>query len=135
MRIRLSADHIRSKFVKKVEELSGEKLLACYQCGKCSAGCPIVSEMDILPNQVLRLVQLGQETEVLGCKTIWLCASCFTCESRCPKGVDLTKIMEALRQIVLRSKKNHVEPSKIPAKDLEELPQIALVSNFRKFTG
>jgi heterodisulfide reductase subunit C len=91
--------------------------------------------MDILPSQIPRLVQLGQEEEVLRSKTIWLCASCFTCETRCPKGVDLAKIMEALRVMVLRKNVDQVSPLEIPRSILEELPQIALVSGFRKFTS
>ena len=132
MRRRLSKDKLRSEFVRKVEEISGQNLLKCYQCGKCSAGCPIVSEMDILPSQVIRLAQMGSDEEVLDSKTIWLCASCMTCMARCPKGVDLAKVMEALRLIRLRKNIDHVDISSICAGDL---PQIAVVSNLRKFTG
>lgn len=87
--------------------------------------------MDILPNQVIRLAQLGQEKEVLNCKTIWLCASCYTCQVRCPKGVSLTKITEALRQITLRKNIDHQRIKKIE----KDLPQIALVCSFRKNTS
>lgn len=90
--------------------------------------------MDILPNQVIRLVQLGQEKEVLDCKSIWICSSCFTCQARCPKGVSITKIMEAIRLLTLRKNIDHIK-----VEDLEEgkegMPQIALVCSFRKNTG
>jgi len=128
-------EEIRNKFVKKVEELSGENLLACYQCGRCSGGCPSVPFMDLLPNQVIRLAQLGMKEEVLSSKAIWVCASCFTCFVRCPKGVDLAKVMEALRQIQLRQNIDYVEPLKLSKKEIVELPQIALVSSFRKSTA
>ena len=135
METRLSHSTVRSEFVKKVEELSGQDLMACYQCGKCSAGCPIVKEAEVLPNQILRLVQLGQREDVLQSKTIWLCASCYTCMSRCPRGVDLSKVMEALRQIVLRSRVEQSKTPKLSRKAVEELPPIAVISNFRKFSG
>lgn len=106
MKTEISIKNIKSKFLDKVEELSEENLYTCYQCGKCSAGCPSISEMDISPGEIIRLVQLGQEKEVLDSKTIWICASCFTCVTRCPKGVDLAKVMEALRQITLRKNDN-----------------------------
>jgi len=119
--------------VRKIEEVSGQSVLACYQCGKCSAGCPMVSSMDLLPNQVIRLIQLGQVDEVLRSRTIWLCASCFSCASRCPKGVDLARLMEAIRLILLRKRTDRVD---ITSLDIDEdLPQIALVSNLRKMTG
>jgi len=133
MRISLSRNDAQNAIIKKIEDISGQNVLACYQCGKCSAGCPMVSLMDLLPNQIIRLVQLGQISDVLNSKTIWLCASCFTCTARCPKGVDLAKLMEALRLLLLRKSNNYVEPSEL---DIDEnLPLIALVSNFRKMTG
>ena len=91
--------------------------------------------MDLLPNQIIRLVQLGLEEDIANSKTIWLCASCFACTVRCPKGVDISRIMEALRVITLRKNINFVEPSRIPPETIVELPQIALVSSFRKLTS
>jgi len=137
MKVELSSEKVYSDFVKKVEELSGQNILSCYQCGKCSAGCPNSFAMDLLPSQIIRLVQLGLQDEIVNSKTIWLCASCLTCAVRCPRGVDLAKVFEALRLLVTRDKEklNYVEPSEIPSEQLEELPQVALISNFRKFTG
>ncbi|MEW6557664.1 MAG: 4Fe-4S dicluster domain-containing protein [Elusimicrobiota bacterium] len=124
-----------NELLKKIEEISGQNLFSCYQCGKCSAGCPMVNEMDILPNQVIRLAQIGLSEKALNSKTIWLCASCYTCEVRCPRGVDLAKVMEALRQIILRQRgKIFTDIEKIPKKEIEELPQMCLISNFRKTT-
>ena len=137
MKVELSSEKVHSDFVKKVEELSGQNILSCYQCGKCSAGCPSSFAMDLLPSQIIRMVQLGLQDEIMNSKTIWLCASCLTCSVRCPRGVDIARIFEALRLLVTRDKDklNYVELSEIPSKQLEELPQIALISNFRKFTG
>jgi heterodisulfide reductase subunit C len=135
MRTRLSQKKIRDDFVKKIEELSGQKLLACYQCGKCSAGCPAVSEMDILPNQVIRFAQLGLREELLESNSVWVCASCYTCNVRCPKGIKIAEVMEAVRQILLRKRKDHVEVPKLTDEEKGSVPAIALISNFRKFTS
>ncbi len=135
MRVELSSKRLRSNFVKKVAELSGQNLYLCYQCGKCSAGCPMGFAMDILPNQVIRLIQLGLEEDLVNSKTVWLCASCLTCTARCPRGVDLSRVMEAVRLLTLRKNKNHIEPSKMSHDTIAELPQIAMVSAFRKLTG
>ncbi len=135
MRVELSSKKLRSNFVKKVAELSGQNLNLCYQCGKCSAGCPMGFAMDILPNQVIRLIQLGLEEDLTTSKTVWLCASCLTCTARCPRGVDLSRVMEAVRLLTLRKNKNRIEPSKMSHDTVAELPQIAMVSAFRKLTG
>ncbi|MBS3818626.1 4Fe-4S dicluster domain-containing protein [bacterium] len=132
MRINISRQKLKNPLVKKIQELSGQNLLACYQCGKCSAGCPSISQMDLLPNQVIRYAQLGFTDELINSKTIWVCASCMTCNVRCPKGINIAEIMEALRQILLRQRKEHVDLNKLSHEQLCELPPIALVSNFRK---
>lgn len=135
MRINLSKGKIRDSFVQKVEELSGQNLMVCYQCGKCSAGCPVVSEMDILPNQIIRFAQLGLKDELLGSKSFWMCASCMTCNARCPKGINIAEVIEALRQILLRKREDHVKIEKLSDSEKAEVPPIALISSFRKFTS
>jgi len=133
--VNISRNSIHNPFVKKVEELSGQNLLVCYQCGKCSAGCPAVSEMDILPNQIIRFAQLGFEEELLKSKAIWLCASCMTCNSRCPKGINIAEIIEAIRQILLRHRNDHVKIEELSDEEKADVPPIALISCFRKYTS
>jgi heterodisulfide reductase subunit C len=89
-------------FIDKVEQLSRQDLLACYQCGKCSAGCPVAHAMDLLPHQIMRLIQANKRDKVLNSRTIWLCASCETCSTRCPKEVDIARTMDALREMAYR---------------------------------
>ncbi len=86
---------------RELEERSGEDVGRCYQCGKCSAGCPMEGFMGTAPHQVIRMVQLGQREDVLDTGAIWLCASCFTCTTRCPMEFDLTRAMDGLRQMAL----------------------------------
>lgn len=135
MRISISRRKIRDPFVAKVEELSGQNLLACYQCGKCSAGCPAVSQMDILPNQIIRYAQLGLKKELLASRSIWICASCMTCNVRCPKGINIAEVIEALRQILLRKREDHVKVEQLTDDEKGDVPPIALISSFRKYTS
>ena len=74
MRIVLDAAQLQGTFVRDIESISGQPLMDCYQCGRCSAGCPVVDAMDLLPNQVIRLAQLGLQ-EVLSSSAPWVCAS------------------------------------------------------------
>lgn len=87
----------------EVRRRSGTPVSACYQCHKCSTGCPTGPEMDWRSSQVMRLIHLGQE-EVLESKAIWLCASCEACSTRCPMGIDIAAVMDALRIMALERK-------------------------------
>ena len=132
MRIEISKDKVCGEFVRQIEEISGQNLLACNQCGRCGAGCPAVEAMDILPSQAIRMAQLGME-EILESNSIWICASCLTCVTRCPKGVDLPRLMEALRQIALRKGAAKLNLKDLPPELVREVPQLAIVGGFRKY--
>ena len=124
----------KGELVKEVEELCGENLFGCYQCGTCSAGCPFVDDMDLTPDEVIRYVILDRK-EVLNSKTIWLCAACYACAERCPRDINITKIMEALRQIILRKNIDKTKLFKISTEEKETIPQLAFVCLFRKNVG
>lgn len=83
--------------VGHIERASGVKVSDCYQCGKCTAGCPLSFAMDYGPRQIMRLLQLGLGEEALRAHAPWLCACCLTCTARCPRGVEVAKVMEVLR--------------------------------------
>lgn len=90
----------------------------CYQCGKCSAGCPAATAMDLKPSVILRLLQTEEEKNdkrVLQSYTIWLCLSCHTCVTRCPMDVDLPRVMDVLRTESYRRKLVHPQAKDIVA--------------------
>ena len=87
---------------KKIEELSGQKISACFQCQKCTNGCPVTFAMDIMPHKAMRLLHLGLVDEVMHSDTIWVCASCETCTTRCPNDIDIARVMDTLRQLSQR---------------------------------
>jgi heterodisulfide reductase subunit C len=89
-------------FAQEVREKSQAHLERCYQCLACSSGCPVAYAMDYTPNQIIRMVQLGLKDRVLDSSTIWLCASCETCATRCPNDIDIVRMMDTLRRIALR---------------------------------
>ncbi len=99
----------------RIESLAGSKIANCYQCGKCTAGCPVASHMDLAPNQLIRLLQLGREDLALATASIWACVSCLTCSARCPKQVDCAAVLDALREFSRRQDKVSPEAQTVVA--------------------
>ena len=89
----------QTELLAEIESRSGQKVSACYQCFKCTAGCPLAFAMDFGPNQVMRLAQLGLRDELLAANTSWVCASCQACTTRCPNEIDIARLMDTLRQM------------------------------------
>jgi heterodisulfide reductase subunit C len=124
-----------TKQIKKLQEISGESATLCYQCGLCSGTCPVRSYMDISPTQLVRLYQTGNLERIIKSNTFWICSSCYACQIICPKGIKITKIMEALRQIRLRKEQDSIVVNEISKEEISIFPPIALVANFRKTTA
>ncbi len=91
-----------ARLVDEINELCGVDLRACYQCRKCTNGCPVEEFMDIPPARMIRSILLDRRDAALRSKTIWLCASCYTCSTRCPNEIDFARVADALRQIAAR---------------------------------
>lgn len=94
---------IDQSFAREVQERSGQNLQLCYQCLKCSVGCPTAQYMEYNPNALIRLIQYGQREKVLKSHAIWFCVSCWTCGTRCPNEVDMGVIMDTLREMAIES--------------------------------
>ncbi|MBE3585807.1 4Fe-4S dicluster domain-containing protein [Desulfofundulus thermocisternus] len=122
------------ELIERIKEISGQNASICMQCGTCSASCTGRDLMDYPPRQVMRMIQLGNQN-VLNLKSIWICSTCFICTARCPRGIDIARLMEALRVINLREGREVLIAEKIPLEILTRVPQMALTSGFRKLSA
>lgn len=86
-----------ASLLRALEEETGEKLSLCYQCKKCSGGCPLSFAMDYRIHEVIRLVQMGAREALLSSNSQWLCCGCKTCYARCPNQIDGSRLMDALK--------------------------------------
>ncbi len=102
------------------------RVAECYQCGKCTAGCPVAERMDRMPNQIVRMVQMGDIEGAMASGAIWECVSCQTCSTRCPKSVDCAGVMDMLRA------KSAERPSPEQARHQTILFQRAFLKNIRR---
>ncbi len=93
---------VSSTLAAEVCRDSGQDLSACFQCKVCTSGCPLAGAMDLTPHAVVRALQLGREARLLRANSFWLCASCQACTARCPQGIDLARVMDALRMAAAR---------------------------------
>lgn len=121
MALEISSKNIDYCFKDEVNRLSVSNVNLCYQCLKCSAGCPVSFAMDLKPAQVIAAVRLGQKDVVYNSKTTWLCASCKACTTRCPQEIDIAKVMEVCAKMALKE-------GKITEKAVPEFYKISLNS-------
>lgn len=122
------------KQAELVKEISGVNPLKCMKCGKCSASCPSYNEMDIKPHQFVSYVQREDIESLVKSKSLWKCLSCFACVERCPRDVKPGKLIDAARQVVVRTKgQDYLKADEIPELLDEDVPQQLLVSAFRRY--
>lgn len=126
---------MENNFLKEeVLRISGVNPLKCMRCGKCSATCPAYDEMEYHPHQFVYMVEKGEIEELMKSKSIYRCLSCFACVERCPRQVELAKLVEAVKlQVIRQQGGNHLAAGDVPALLDEDMPQQAIVSAFRKF--
>ena len=108
----------KNELSTKVRQQTEVNVIECYQCGKCTAGCPVAERMDLRPSVIMRMLQTGDavaEDEILRSLSIWLCLTCETCYSRCPMELDIPKVMDYLRQRSLTEGKVHRDARDIVA--------------------
>ncbi|SHJ67544.1 4Fe-4S dicluster domain-containing protein [Desulfofundulus thermosubterraneus] len=125
---------ISRDLIEHIKEISGQNANLCMQCGTCSASCTGREIMDFSPRMVMRMIQLGN-SKALNLKSMWVCSTCLICTARCPRGIDIARLMEALRVINLRQGREVLVAEKIPLELLTEVPQMALTSGFRKLSA
>lgn len=111
---------VSPELAERIKRASGENVYLCYQCQKCTSGCPVAAYFDLPPHEILRACQFGQRDLVLNSRTIWLCAACETCTTRCPQEIDIAKLMDVLKVMA--------EEAKIPPK----VPEVSIF--YRAFT-
>jgi heterodisulfide reductase subunit C2 len=94
-----------SRVAEAVAKVTGVNVGECYQCGKCTGGCPMSRYMDLTPNQIMRLAQMADPAaarRLLASGALWMCLGCMTCTQRCPKKLDPAAVIDALREMAYR---------------------------------
>ena len=124
---RIREADLREAFWKQVKTIpNGERIKNCIQCGTCTGACPISYAMDITPRQVVALFRAGHLDDILHSRTIWICASCYSCRVRCPSGILVTDLLYALKRLAMEKK---IYPDKFPVYALST----AFIGNIYKY--
>jgi heterodisulfide reductase subunit C len=118
---------LRSAFWDQVRSFpDGQKIKNCIQCGTCTGSCPVSYAMDITPRETVALFRAGRLEDILHSRTIWICASCYSCTVRCPVGIRVTDTLYALKRIGIDKK---IYPDHFPVYALSK----AFISNIYKY--
>ena len=118
---------LRTAFWEQIKSIPrGDKIQECIQCGTCTGSCPVSYMMDITPRETVALFRAGHLEDILHSRTIWICASCYSCRVRCPSGILVTDLMYALKRLAMKMK---IYPPKFPVHALSE----AFMSNVYKY--
>lgn len=118
---------LRDAFWDQVKDIPhGDKIKNCIQCGTCTGSCPVSYMMDITPRQTVALFRSGHLQDILNSRTIWICASCYSCTVRCPSGIQVTDMMYALKRLAIEKE---MYPPNFPVHALSE----AFIGNIYKY--
>ncbi len=99
-----SEQALRKRFLEEAEQVpGGERVSRCLQCGNCTGSCPVSYAMDISPRMVIALFRAGKIEEILRSRTIWICASCYMCTTRCPQLIKITDLLYALKRVAMET--------------------------------
>jgi heterodisulfide reductase subunit C len=98
------------KLARDLQDVTGENVMLCYQCKKCTLGCPSAYTMKMKPHELMRAVQLGLKENVFWSGTIWVCLSCETCNTRCPQGINILRVIDGLREMTFSKKDDYYNP-------------------------
>ena len=113
-----SEQALRKKFLEEANLVpGGERISRCLQCGTCTGSCPVSYAMDISPRMVIALFRAGQIEEILRSRTIWICASCYMCTTRCPQNIKITDVLYALKRTAMDT---GLYPDRLPVYSLSK---------------
>ncbi len=118
------------KLARDLQDVTGENVMLCYQCKKCTLGCPSAYDMKMKPHELMRAAQLGLAEQIYWSGTIWTCISCETCNTRCPQKINILRVIDGLREMILSKKVDYYNP--YPAIPAFHRIFLALVERFGK---
>jgi heterodisulfide reductase subunit C len=128
MAVTLSKENLT--LARDLQSLTGENVMLCYQCKKCTLGCPSAYTMKMKPHELMRGAQLGLTEEIYWSGTIWTCLSCETCNTRCPQDINILRVIDGLREMAISKKAEYYNP--YPVIPASHRIFMALVERFGK---
>jgi heterodisulfide reductase subunit C len=119
----LLGQQIENHFLEEVNRKSGSNVLECYQCGKCVSTCPVSNYMDFPPREIMQMVKLGLKEETYMANSMWFCLTCAACSGRCPREIDIPRVMEAIRHLAIGE---NADPDNPRVKQIRKFHEIFL---------
>lgn len=97
----MNAPLVNPRLLKEIKRYGAADISACFNCGNCSAVCPLSEGTESFPRRVIRLGQIGRTEELLSSDEPWLCFYCGECTRTCPRQADPGGFMAAVRRFTI----------------------------------
>jgi ferredoxin len=97
------ATRVNTRLLPEIRKYGAFDISACFNCGNCTAVCPLSQGNDAFPRRMIRYAQLGLKDHLVSNKELWICHFCGECSETCPRQAGPAEFMAAARRYAISS--------------------------------
>lgn len=95
------AKKVNLNLLKEIKRYGAFDISLCFNCGNCTAICPLSKEDISFPRKMIRYIQIGDIESIESSLQPWMCYYCGECSSTCPRQANPGEFMMSLRRYLI----------------------------------